>query len=60
MAQDAEVHHVLEFHRPWGKGIGWIDLHLLASAAISGWTILTADHAVRQAAVKLGIAYPVN
>jgi predicted nucleic acid-binding protein len=60
VAQDAEVHHILESQRLWGKGISWVDLHLLASAAISGWTLLTADHAVLHAALQLGVGYPVN
>jgi len=49
VATDIEVHHLLESHRLWGAGLGWIDLHLLASAALSGWDLLTADRAMEQA-----------
>jgi predicted nucleic acid-binding protein len=59
-AQETDVHHLLNTHRLWGLGLGWIDLHLLAAAMVSGCTILTADHAMNVAAKKLGIAYPVN
>jgi predicted nucleic acid-binding protein len=53
LASEDEVHHLLKIHRLWGTGLGWIDLHLLASAALSGWTLLTADRAMNQAAQAL-------
>lgn len=59
-AQESDVHHLLESNGLWGKGLGWIDLHLLAAAVVSGCNILTADRALGAAAKKLGIAYPVN
>jgi predicted nucleic acid-binding protein len=56
IASEVEVHHFLEAHRLWGTGLGWIDLHLLASAALSRWTLLTADRAMNQTATRLGLA----
>jgi predicted nucleic acid-binding protein len=53
IASESEVHHLLETHRLWGLGLGWVDLHLLASAAISRWGILTADRVMRVAATRL-------
>src|SRR5258708_7836942 len=53
VASDAEVHHLLETHRLWGTGLGWVDLHLLASAALSGWTLLTVDRVMNQTAQTL-------
>src|SRR5438132_12951336 len=47
IASEAEVHHLLESHHLWGLGLGWVDLHLLAAAAISQWQILTADRVMR-------------
>ena len=55
VASEAEVHHLLELHRLWGTGLGWIDLHLLASAALSGWALLTADRVMNQTAEALGL-----
>jgi predicted nucleic acid-binding protein len=55
LASEAEVHHLLEIHRLWGTGLGWIDLHLLASAALSGWALLTADRVMSQTAQALGL-----
>ena len=43
VAKDTEVHHLLESHRLWSRGLGWIDMHLLTSALISGWALWTAD-----------------
>lgn len=60
IADEADVHRILESHELWGRGINWVDLHLLASAALAGWTLLTSDHALHLAARKLGIAYPSN
>ena len=55
-AREQEVHHLLESRRLWGTGLGWVDLHLLASALIAGWGLLTADHALGAAAAGLGVA----
>ena len=52
-ASDDEVHELLEAHRLWGLGLGWVDLHLLAAAAISGWDLMTADRTLRAAAARL-------
>ena len=55
VAGDAELYYLLETYRLWGTGLGWVDLHMLASAAVSGWRLLTADHALQRAAAKVGI-----
>ena len=55
VASEDEVQHLLESHRLWGTGLGWIDLHLLAAAALSGWTLLTADRVMSQTARALGL-----
>jgi hypothetical protein len=55
VAEEGEVRHLLETRRLWGRGLGWIDLHLLASAALAGLDLLTADRAMAEAAHLLGI-----
>ena len=50
-----EVHGLLESWQLWGKGIGWIDLHILAAAKLSGWTLYTADAAMASVARQIGI-----
>jgi predicted nucleic acid-binding protein len=55
MATDEEVHKLLESSKRWGKGLGWVDLHLLESARKSGFHLLTADRALGEAATALGV-----
>lgn len=38
-----------------GKGLGWVDVHLLASALLSGCTLWTKDRALRAAARALNV-----
>jgi hypothetical protein len=40
-----------------GRGIGWIDAHLLASALVGRLRLWTTDPALSTAAKELGIAY---
>jgi predicted nucleic acid-binding protein len=58
VALESEVHYLLESRRLWGAGLGWVDLHLLASASLAGWRLLTADRAMADAAARLGIQPP--
>ena len=55
---DGEAMALVENRRLWGKGIGWIDAHLLASSIISNCALWTQDRALRRAAVELGLAGP--
>jgi predicted nucleic acid-binding protein len=52
---DDEVHDILESQRLWGKGLGWIDLHILAATKLAGWSLYTADVAMAAAARQIGI-----
>ena len=58
LAAEGEVMHLLESHRLWGQGLGWVDLHLLASALLGGWDLLTDDRTMERAARRLGIMCP--
>lgn len=40
-----------------GRGAGWIDIHLLASALVAGHQFWTADSDLLNIARELGIAY---
>jgi len=57
-APESDVHRLLESCRLWGTGLGWVDLHILASAKISGWNLYTADRRMKVAAEAIGIAGP--
>jgi predicted nucleic acid-binding protein len=40
-----------------GKGLGYIDIHLLASAVLTGTTFLTLDKKLKKVSLHLDIAY---
>lgn len=42
-----------------GRGAGWIDVHLLASALVGGLRLWTADQRLAVLAAELGLAYEV-
>lgn len=60
VATHAEALSYLERHALFGRGIGWVDLHLLASTALSGdGRLWTRDKRLAGAARALGLGYPV-
>lgn len=55
-------HEVVEFvrsRRLHGRGIGWIDVHLLASAVAARVRLWTADPRFSTLAGELGVAYRI-
>jgi len=48
----------IEQHKLMGQGIGFVDVHLLASALLSDLSFWTGDRRLQAAASKLGIAFP--
>lgn len=64
MHQAASVPHrdVVAFVRDrglYGRGVGWIDVHLLASAMVGRQQLWTADPRFCEVSEELGIAYQV-
>jgi predicted nucleic acid-binding protein len=57
VAPESEVHHLLESRRLWGSGLGWVDLHLLASAMVGEWRLFTKDRALAKATAALGVEF---
>jgi predicted nucleic acid-binding protein len=55
VAEHAEVMHLLEAHQLMGKGLGWIDAHLLASSRLAGETLWTLDVPLKRAATMVGV-----
>jgi len=51
-----EVLAFVEAHALAGSGLGWIDLHLLASATLAGERVWTRDRRLAHAARRLGVA----
>ena len=56
LATHAEGLHLVETHCLWGKGLGWIDVQLLASALISQCALWTLDTRLRKVAAELSVA----
>ena len=58
VAEGEEVLGFIERHRLHGKGIGYVDVHLLASALLTKRASLwTRDKRLRMAAQELGCAF---
>ena len=61
VATDAEVLHFIERHALFGRGIGYIDAHLLAAAQLTAGTELwTNDKRLHGVAVQLGLAITLS
>ena len=58
VAEHEEVLEFVESHRLMGSGIGWIDAHLLASAALAGMPLWTLDRRLAGIAGRLGLGLP--
>ncbi len=54
-ASNAEVLQLIEKRRLWGRGLGWGDMHLLASALLSHCEFWTLDKKLAEAAMDLGL-----
>ena len=57
IVDDDEALFLIERERLWGCGLGWVDIHLLASARLSACHLWTTDSALRAAARSLGVEY---
>jgi predicted nucleic acid-binding protein len=55
MASDDEVLGFIENHGIAGKGVGYLDMHLLASAALGSLKIWTRDRRLNEVAALLGL-----
>jgi predicted nucleic acid-binding protein len=58
VAEPDEALDYIERHKLYGKGVGYVDVHLLASAAIGGTKLWTRDRRLRAAAQELGCDFP--
>ena len=58
VAEPDEALGYVERHKLYGKGLGYVDVHLLASAAIGGTKLWTRDKRLRAAAQELSYSFP--
>ncbi len=54
---DDEVLHFIESKQLMGKGIGLVDVHLLASSLLTRALLWTTDKRLREALSELGVLY---
>jgi predicted nucleic acid-binding protein len=55
LLEHEEVLNFLDARRLYGRGIGWVDAHLLASTLLTGCALWTFDKPLRRAAAALNI-----
>lgn len=58
LATDDEVLYFIERHKLMGRGIGYVDAHLLAAAAIGRSLLWTRDKHLQEIATELRVVYP--
>ena len=56
IADHDEVLRLVEQAQLHGRGLGWVDVHLLTSAVLSRSSLWTMDRALARAATSLGVA----
>jgi predicted nucleic acid-binding protein len=52
----AEALSFIDTHTMMGTGLGWVDVHLLASTRLGGARLWTRDRRLAQASRRLGVA----
>lgn len=56
VAEQAEVVALIERRSLWGRGIGWVDAHILTSSLIDHIPLWTLDRRLARVAQELGVA----
>jgi predicted nucleic acid-binding protein len=56
LANHQDVLGLIDDQRLWGRGLGWVDVHLLASALISHCQLWTLDKRLERVARQLGLS----
>ena len=56
LADHSEVMTFIETNRLMGRGIGWVDVHLLCSARLTGAPFWTLDRRLAEVAGSIGVA----
>ena len=54
-ATDLDLRGWIESRQLWGRGIGWVDAHLAASALLTPCSLWTLDARLRRMAAGLGV-----
>ncbi len=57
LAEDEEVLEFIQNHQLMGRGLGYIDIHLIASAVLTDLPLWTLDKTLDRFTKKIGIHY---
>jgi predicted nucleic acid-binding protein len=57
VAEQEEVLRFIEHYHLMGSGLGWVDAHVLTSAALTSTRLWTVDKSLAKAAEKLHLGY---
>ena len=57
LANEAAVMYAIDLRKWWGRGIGWIDAHLLTSALLTQTPLWTLDRRLHGIAAEAGAAW---
>lgn len=60
VAEHEEVLKFVEAQRLFGRGIGWVDVHLLAAALLSGAPLWTMDKRIAHVATTMKIKAEID
>jgi predicted nucleic acid-binding protein len=60
LAQQQEVLHLLDKERLFGHGLGWVDIHLLASARLMKCPLWTLDKALSTAVEEFDLGFELK
>jgi len=55
-ARHREVMHLVQTRKLHAQGVGWVDVHLIASALLTHCKLLTRDKSLASLAQQLGLA----
>jgi hypothetical protein len=55
-----EFFHYIEQYRLMGRGIGYMDAHLLLAPAIHATLLWTRDNRLKKGSAELGLTYPAD
>ena len=59
LADNQEVQNLVDARRLYGRGLGWVDVHLIASALLSGVKLWTLDKRLSQMAGELDVRFAI-
>ncbi len=56
IAEHSEVLHFVNMDKLYGRGLGWVDLHLLASASLTRCSLWTLDKRLQSVSAELKVS----